>query len=132
MENLLKRGEATTERGVQARRDLLDAITAELSLHEMVEENVLYSALQERPEGKDIALEGFEEHHLAELVVKELHEVAADDEQWGAKFAVLKETIEHHIGEEEGQMFRTARGLFSQAELEAMGRQMAAMKAQGQ
>jgi hemerythrin-like domain-containing protein len=91
---------------------------------------VLYPALQAHPEGKDLVLEGFQEHHVADLIVKELQEVAADNEQWAAKFKVLKENIEHHIEEEEGEMFRTARAVFSQADLDAMGAQMAAMKAQ--
>jgi hemerythrin-like domain-containing protein len=132
MEDLMKRGEETTERAVQGRRELLDKLTAELTAHELIEEQVLYPALQAHPEGKDIVLEGFQEHHVADLIVKELHEVAADDEQWGAKFKVLKENIEHHIQEEEGEMFRTARAVFSQDELQSMGAQMAAMKAQAQ
>ncbi|HEX6976463.1 MAG TPA: hemerythrin domain-containing protein [Vicinamibacterales bacterium] len=130
MEDLLKRGEETTERAVAGRRELLDSVTTELALHELIEEQVLYPALQAHPEAKDIVLEGFQEHHVVDLIVKELHEVATDNEMWGAKFKVLKENIEHHIQEEEGQMFRTARGLFSQEDLEAMGAQMAAMKAQ--
>ncbi|HEX6974531.1 MAG TPA: hemerythrin domain-containing protein [Vicinamibacterales bacterium] len=132
LEDLLKQGEDTTERAVKGRRDLLDRVTTELALHELIEEQVLYPALQAHPEAKDIVLEGFQEHHVADLIVKELHEVATDNEQWGAKFKVLKENIEHHIEEEEGEMFRTARGIFSQEDLEAMGAQMAAMKAQAQ
>jgi hemerythrin-like domain-containing protein len=132
MEDLMKRGEDTTERAVQGRKDLLDRLTAELNVHELIEEQVLYPALQKHPEAKDIVLEGFQEHHVADLIVKELHEVAADNEQWGAKFKVLKESIEHHIGEEEGEMFRTARAVFSQEELETMGAQMAALKTQAQ
>lgn len=130
MEDLLKRGEETTERAVQGRRELLDQLTAELTVHELIEEQVLYPALQAHPEAKDIVLEGFQEHHVADLIVKELREVATDNEQWGAKFKVLKENIEHHIEEEEGEMFRTARAVLSQEDLDAMGAQMAAMKAQ--
>jgi hemerythrin-like domain-containing protein len=132
MEELMKRGEDTTKRAVQGRRELLDKLTAELTAHELIEEQVLYPALQAHPEATDIVLEGFQEHHVADLIVKELHEVATDNEQWGAKFKVLKENIEHHIEEEEGEMFRTARAVFSQDELEAMGAQMAAKQAQAQ
>ena len=48
-------------------------------------------------------LEGFEEHHVADVIVKELENVSPGDEQWAAKFKVLKENIEHHIEEEEGR-----------------------------
>lgn len=51
-------------------------------------------------------------------------------EEWGAKFKVLKENIEHHIQEEEGPMFRTARGVFTREELQVMGATMKKMKAQ--
>jgi hypothetical protein len=89
---------------------------------------VLYPALQSHPQARDIVLEGFEEHHVADLIVNELHEVATDDEQWGAKFKVLKENIEHHIQEEEGEMFRAARGIFSRDELRDLGARMLAIR----
>ena len=128
LETLLKQGEETTERAVKGRTELLETITAELNLHEMKEEKILYPALKAHPEARDIVLEGFQEHHVADLIVKELHEVAKSDEQWGAKFKVLKENIEHHIQEEEGPMFRTARGVFTREELQAMGAKMQKMK----
>jgi hemerythrin-like domain-containing protein len=128
LEDLLKQGEATTERAVKGRTELLGTLTAELGVHELIEEKILYPALKNYPEARDIVLEGFQEHHVADLILKELHQVARDDEQWGAKFKVLKENIEHHIQEEEGQMFRTARGVMAREELQTLGAQMAKMK----
>ena len=128
LEDLLKDGEETTERAVKGRTELLDTLTAELGVHELIEEKLLYPALKNYPEAREIVMEGFQEHHVADLVLKELHEVAKDDEQWGAKFKVLKENIEHHIKEEEGEMFRTARGVMTQDELLALGGQMEKMK----
>ena len=129
LEELLKRGEETTERARKGRRELLATLTAELGAHELIEERLLYPALKQYPEARDIVLEGFQEHHVADLIVKELHGLATDDEQWGAKFKVLKENIEHHIQEEEGPMFRTARGVMTREELQALGAKMAKMKA---
>jgi len=129
MEELLRRGEDTDERAVAERTSLLDTLTAELNVHELIEEKVLYPALKSHPEARDIVLEGYQEHHVADLIVTELHAVAKDDERWGAKFKVLKESIEHHIKEEEGEMFRTARAIFSRDELRDLGQRMAAMKA---
>jgi hemerythrin-like domain-containing protein len=128
LEDLLKKGEETTDRAVKRRTQLLDTLTSELTVHELIEEKVLYPALRAHPEAKDIVLEGYQEHHVADLIVKELHAVQKDDEQWGAKFKVLKENIEHHIKEEEGEMFRTARGVFSREDLHQLGVRMAAMK----
>ncbi|MEO6486695.1 MAG: hemerythrin domain-containing protein [Thermoanaerobaculia bacterium] len=98
--------------------------------HELIEEKLFYPAISRYPEAKDIVLEGFQEHHVADLIVKELHTTALDNERWGAKFKVLKENIEHHIQEEEGPMFRTARGVMSRDELLQLGAQMARMKAE--
>ena len=128
LEDLLKQGEETTEAATKARRELLRTITAELGIHELIEEKLLYPALKKYPEARDIVLEGFEEHHVADLILKELQDAPVADEQWGAKFKVFKENIEHHIEEEEGPMFRTARGVMSRDELQALGAQMAKMK----
>ena len=127
-EDLLRQGEESTERARKTRGELLKTIVAELNAHELMEEKVLYPALQSHPEAKDVVLEGYEEHHVADLIVAELKEVATDDEQWGAKFKVLKENIEHHIQEEEGEMFRLARGIFSRDELQELGDRMRALK----
>ena len=132
LEDLLKQGEDSTERAVKGRTELLATLSAELNAHELIEEKVLYPALKAHPEAKDIVLEGYQEHHVADLIVNELKGLAKDDEQWGAKFKVLKENIEHHIDEEESAMFRTARGIFSRDELQALGQRMAAMKADAQ
>ena len=129
MEDLLAQGEQTSARGAKKRTELLNTLTRELNAHELIEEKVLYPALQSHPEAKDIVLEGYQEHHVADLIVDELHGLARDDEQWGPKFKVLKENIEHHIQEEEGEMFRTARGLFSREQLQELGTTMARMKA---
>jgi hypothetical protein len=130
LESLLARGEDTTERAVKGRTELLHTLTAELNVHELIEEKVLYPALKIHPTAKDVVLEGYQEHHVADLLVNELHRLAKDNEQWGAKFKVLKENIEHHIEEEEGIMFKAARAVMSREELQQLGAQMAEMKAE--
>jgi iron-sulfur cluster repair protein YtfE (RIC family) len=132
LEDLLKRGQETTERAVRERSELLDTLSAELDVHELIEEKILYPALKAHPEATDIVLEGYQEHHVADLIVEELHGLAKDDERWGAKFKVLQESLEHHIQEEEGEMFRTARAVLSRDELHELGARMAAMKAEAQ
>ncbi|HUP40578.1 MAG TPA: hemerythrin domain-containing protein [Vicinamibacterales bacterium] len=128
-ENLLKQGEETTEQARSTRRDLLKTLTAELNAHELMEEKVLYPALQAHPQAREIVLEGYQEHHVADLIVKELHDVATNDEVWGAKFKVLKESLEHHIKEEEGNMFRLARGIFAREELRMLAARMLKIRA---
>jgi hemerythrin-like domain-containing protein len=122
--SLLEQGAETTVRARETRRELLATLTAELNLHELKEEKVLYPALQSHPETRSLVLEGIEEHHVADIVATELRDVAPGDEAWGAKFEVLKENIEHHLEEEESEMFRAARGILSRDELQALGTQM--------
>jgi len=128
LEELLKSGEETTARAVKRRAEILKTMTAELTAHELIEEKVLYPALKSHAEAKEIVLEGYQEHHVADVLLKELHGLRPSDERWGAKFSVLKENIEHHIEEEEGEMFKTARSVLSRAQLEELGARMRAMK----
>ena len=128
-EKLLEQGEKTTERGAKRRSELLDTLTAALDVHEAIEEKILYPALRPHAEAHDIVLEGYQEHHVADLIVKELHQLARDDEKWGAKFKVLKENIAHHIEEEERRMFPTARAVLTNDELNELGVRMKALKA---
>ena len=129
-EDLMRKGEETTERAVKGRTALLDTLTAALDVHELIEEKILYPALKPHAETRDIVLEGFQEHHVADILVKELHQVAKDDKQWGAKFKVLQESLEHHIKEEEGTMFPGARRVLSAEELQELGARMRKLKAQ--
>ena len=128
-EDLLKQGEETTARAVKGRTRILKILTAELNVHELIEEQVLYPALESHGQARDVVLEGYQEHHVADVLLNELHDLAKDDEQWGAKFKVLKESIEHHIEEEERIMFVTARGVLSRDELRELGARMKALRA---
>ncbi len=129
-EDLLKQGEETTARAAKTRTRLLDTLTAELNVHEAIEEKILYPALKPHPEARDVVLEGVQEHHVADLIIKELHALATDDEKWGAKFKVLKESIEHHVKEEEHVMFPAARAVLGRDELDDLGAKMKALQAE--
>ena len=128
IKRMLEDGERTTERGEKTRTELFERLKTTLVAHEAMEEEVLYPALKKHPKAKDLTLEAYQEHHVVDLVMEELERTPVDDEQWGAKFKVTKENIEHHIGEEEGEMFRDIRALFSKEEREAMGERMAEIR----
>ena len=126
-EKLMEEGEGTTERARKRRKDVLSTLAAEIVAHERKEEKVLYPALKRHSEARDIVLEGYQEHHVADVLLGELKNMDPGDERWGAKFKVLKESLEHHIEEEEGHMFRTARSVLGRDRLEELGRRMQAM-----
>jgi len=132
VKKLLAELEKTTERGVKTRTELFATIKGELAVHETIEEEIFYPELKAHPKAKDIVLEGFEEHHVVDVLMGELEAMDVDDENWGAKAIVMKENIEHHIEEEEGEMFKTARQVFDRYELEALGRRMEQRKRSAQ
>ena len=124
VKRLLSELETTTERGVKTRSELFATIKGELTLHEIVEEEIFYPELKTHPKAKDIVLEGYQEHHVVDLLMGELEALDVSDETWGAKATVMKENIEHHIEEEEGEMFPQARRALDDAELDDLGRRM--------
>jgi predicted DNA-binding protein len=132
VKRLLTELETTTERGVKTRAELFSTIKGELTVHEIIEEEIFYPALKSHPKAKDIVLEGYEEHHVVDLLMSELEELDVSDETWGAKAIVMKENIEHHIEEEEGDMFKQARQVFDRQELEDLGARMAERKTSAQ
>jgi hypothetical protein len=132
VKKMLAEGEKSTERAEKTRTELFETLKAELMLHERIEEEIFYPALKEHPKAKAIALEGYEEHHVVDEIMGELEATDVTDETWSAKFKVMKENIEHHIDEEEGEMFKQAREIFETDELEQLGSRMAELKQVGQ
>jgi hemerythrin-like domain-containing protein len=124
VKRLLTELESTTERGVKTREELFATIKGELTVHEIIEEEIFYPALKSHPKAKDIVLEGYEEHHVVDLLMGELESLDVSDETWGAKALVMKENVEHHIEEEEGEMFKQARQVFDKQELDDLGARM--------
>ena len=132
MKKLLKDLDSTTERGVKTRQELFARVKDELTKHEAIEEEIFYPALKEHAEAKETVLEAYEEHDVVDTILGELEQTPVDDETWHAKFTVAKENLEHHIEEEEGEMFGQARELLGSEELTMLGEQMQRRKEQAQ
>ena len=118
---LLEKIDETTERAVKTREELFTQLKTELDIHARIEETIFYPVLEEADETRDITLEAFEEHKVVKTLLGELETLGKDQEEWTAKFTVLKENIEHHVEEEEGEMFPKARKVLSEAEAEELG-----------
>ncbi len=129
---MLDEGESTTERAVKGRTELFQKLKRELQIHEQMEEEVLYRQMKEHPKARELALEGYAEHHVVDTILAELEQTDPSDEQWTAKFKVAKENLEHHIDEEENEAFPAVRKAFSDEELEEMGMRMQEIKQAGQ
>jgi len=125
---ILEKIDATTERGVKTREELFTQLKSELDLHAHIEETILYPALEKADETHDITLEAYEEHRLVKQLLGELEKMDKGNEQWTARFTVLKENIEHHVEEEEDEMFKKAQKVLSEEEAEDLGARLEAAK----
>jgi hemerythrin-like domain-containing protein len=125
---MLTQLEETTERAVKTRQEVFTKLKSELEVHEAIEEEIFYPALKQHAEAKEIVLEAYEEHNVVDMVMSEIEQTPFEDETWSAKFSVMKENLEHHIEEEEGEMFKQARDVFDKETLEQLGEQMQARK----
>lgn len=124
-----KESEANTEK-----QEIVGRIIEELSAHATAEEEIFYPAVAESAEEEkeeqaaDGVKEANEEHALVKQLLSQLEELDADDEQFDAKVKVLKDLVEHHVEEEEGQLMPRAKKLLSAEQLEGLGTRCAARK----
>jgi hypothetical protein len=99
--------------GAKARRSGLEEIASKLLAHMAIEEDIFYPAVKEigTKKTEELVPEAYEEHHVAKLVIGELPKVDPEDERFEAKMTVLAELIDHHVEEEETEMFKIAEKL---------------------
>ncbi len=120
--------EETTDRAEKTRTELFAQLKQELDIHAHIEETIFYPALKQEAATREITLEGFEEHHVIKTLLKELEPMEVTSEHWSAKLKVLKENVEHHVEEEENEMFKSARDVLSRDQIEDLGARMEAEK----
>lgn len=106
-------------------------ICRELTVHAEIEETIFYPAVRECIDMLDVN-EAYEEHGVAKTLIAELSAMDPSDDYYEAKAVVLMEMVEHHIEEEEGEMFPEVREAFGRNRLQELGEQMADAKARVQ
>jgi hemerythrin superfamily protein len=108
----------------QHRADLFKTFKLEITAHSRAEEKALYVPMQKFEEGKKKALEGDVEHEVVDYLLAELARPRnKDTDNWTARCQVLQELTEHHLDEEESDLFPMARKHFDSAALDKMGQQ---------
>lgn len=122
--------ESTTERAEKTRKQLFEELQKALENHTVIEESVLYPALEEVEITHDMTLEAEEEHKVAKTLLDELASEDESTEEWTAKITVLRENIEHHVEEEETELFPDAEKALSEEELLALEEGMNALRAE--
>lgn len=113
----------------QAKKQIFSRLKTELDVHANIEERIFYPVLENKDEARDITLEAYEEHKVVKDLLAELDSGNSPEDEWDAKLTVLKENVEHHVEEEEGELFSKARQVLSRQEIEELGVEMEAEKA---
>lgn len=125
--DLFKQYEALGDRAKAGKKRLAEQICTALTLHAMVEEEIFYPAVREAgKQAEEMIDEAVVEHASAKDLIAQIQEMDPEDELYDAKVKVLSEQIEHHVQEEEKEMFPLARK--GKLDLEALGAEMAMRK----
>ncbi len=113
---------------------LAKTIIGELKRHTEAEEKIFYPALKKKAidadedEAKDEVLEAYVEHASVKDLIAKIEASTAADESYKAMIQVMSEQVDHHVEEEESEMFKQARELLGSDELLELGQQIAALK----
>ena len=119
--------ELETARG-QAKLRVFEQIKTELDLHAELEEKLFYPALEKPQQTHDLTLEAYEEHAVVKNLLRQLSRGKTADDEWQAQVKVLQENVEHHVEEEENELFKKAKAALSREEIDELGELMAAEK----
>ena len=105
---------------------LFNEIKAALEVHATIEEEIFYPAVKKaRSEHvKDEVREGYEEHKQIKTLLAEISSITPSDETYDMKVKVLKEDVEHHVKDEEGEMFPDAKKFLGESRLVELGAEM--------
>ncbi len=118
--DIFEKMEASEDRATRER--LVAQLKHELLAHAEAEDMVFYVPLKESEDVRDLILEAEEEHRVVSRLLGELERLSAENEKWKARATVLKELVEHHVEEEEGEMFKKAKKLFDREQEVELGR----------
>jgi hemerythrin superfamily protein len=129
VEQLFKRFEKAGDRAYVEKRQIVDRIIEELSIHAAIEEQVFYPVARATVAGtEDITLESLEEHHIVKWLLSELVDLEPTAERFDAKVTVLMENVRHHVEEEQTDFFPKVRDGLSRSALADLGEALAEAK----
>src|SRR6185503_19287078 len=112
----------------QAKLRVFEQIKMELELHTHIEEKIFYPALEKAKQTHDLTLEAYEEHDVVTKLLQQMSKAKSATEEWQAQAKVLQENVEHHVEEEENELFEKAEAALSEEQIEALGEEMEAEK----
>jgi hemerythrin-like domain-containing protein len=124
VQHLFKRFEDLGPNASKAKKDVIEKVIEELSIHSGIEEQIFYPAARESLDDDSKVLEDLEEHHIMKWTLSELSKMQPEDERFDAKVKVLIEMVRHHIKEEEGELFPAMRDSLGRKRLQEIGEAM--------
>jgi hypothetical protein len=124
VKSLFKELEDTTEKALKTRQHLFANLKMELTIHAEAEENFFYPRLEQPKATHDITLEAIEEHKVVKTLLAQLEKEDMGTEEWTAKLTVLRENVEHHVKEEEEELFKKAKTILSKEDAEAIAEEV--------
>jgi len=116
------------DKGDRSAKDLFNQLKQALTLHTQIEEEIFYPALKSFDETKDMVPEALEEHQEVDEMLAEMSALSPGNDEFMDKFTELRDAVEHHVEEEEDEMFPKAEKALGQPRLQEMGQQMQQMK----
>jgi hemerythrin superfamily protein len=114
------------------RKKLFDQIDTQLNIHAHIEETVFYPEMQKIAELKDMVEEALQEHQEVKTLLEEIEGRDPESDQFIASVEELMENVEHHVAEEEDEMFPKVRERCDQATLDRLGDQLESAKGKQQ
>ena len=113
---------------VAKKKQLVEEICKELTIHAQIEEEIFYPAVQKALKDHELVPEAVVEHKTLKDLISEVKGVEPDGDMFDAKIKVLSEYVKHHVKEEEGEMFPEAKS--SKLDMAELGALMAERKEQ--
>jgi hemerythrin superfamily protein len=110
------------------RKKLFDQIDTQLNIHAHIEETVFYPEMQKIDQLKDMVEEALAEHQEVKTLLEKIEGLDPEAEQFSASLEELMENVEHHVAEEEDEMFPKVRERCDQATLDRLGDQLESAK----
>ncbi len=121
-------GQVEATKSEKKHKQLFQQIKVALEAHTHIEETILYPSFVQHEELKDMTLEAYEEHKQVKTLLREIDQLAEGSERFDAKLTVMAENVEHHVKEEETEMFPKVRNHYDKRQLAQLGQEMEAAK----
>jgi hemerythrin-like domain-containing protein len=118
----------TADKGDRSAKNMFLQLKDALTLHTQVEEQIFYPALKNHKETSDMVPEALEEHQEVDQILAEMSGLNPGNDDFMDKLTELRDAVEHHVEEEESEMFPKAEQVLGQSRLQEMGSQIQQMK----